>query len=510
MKYYLGLDNGGTTTKAALYDEIGHELYVAGCDTETLTPAPGFCERDMDEMWDANCVVVREAITGSGVDPAHIAAVACCGHGKGLYLWGKDDAPVCHGIISTDQRAWQYPEKWKADGTAGKVFEKSCQSILPCQPVSILAWMRDNKPELLPRIKYIFECKDYVRFRLTGEAFAEYTDYSGTNLLNLHTREYDPDLLDLFGLGDLIDCLPPLCEATDLCGAVTKTAATQTGLLAGTPVGGGMFDVDACAIAVGVTDESRVCMIAGTWSINEYIRKLPVLDDNANLNSLYCIPPYYLVEESSPTSAGNNQWFVDNMLPEAKAGAKEQGGSIFKEMDKWVAMLPVPEYCPVFLPFIMASNVHPNAKGSFIGITANHTRAHMAKGLYEGIVFSHRWHLERLLKSKEKPFESIRLAGGIANSDVWVQMFADVCKLPVEIADIGETGALGCAIASAVATGRYKSYAEAVQKMVKIGKRYTPRKEYANIYDRKYAIYLKVICSLDAAWPDIQDYIDHE
>jgi L-xylulokinase len=270
-----------------------------------------------------------------------------------------------------------------------------------------------------------------------------------------------------------------------------------------------MFDIDACAIAVGITDESRVCMIAGTWSINEYIRNRPVLDDNANLNSLYCIPQYYLVEESSPTSAGNNQWFVDNMLSEAKATAKEQGVSIFKEMDKWVATLPVPEYCPVFLPFIMASNVHPNAKGSFVGITANHTRTHMVKGLYEGIAFSHRWHLERLLKSKEKPFESIRLAGGIANSDVWVQMFADVCKLPVEIADIGEAGTLGCAIASAVATERYKNYAEAIQNMVKLGKRYTPRKEYANTYDRKYAMYLKVIYSLDAAWSDVQDYIDH-
>jgi L-xylulokinase len=306
----------------------------------------------------------------------------------------------------------------------------------------------------------------------------------------------------------LFDCLPDLCESTDLCGAITQGVSEQTGLCAGTPVAGGMFDVDACAIAVGVTDESRVCMIAGTWSINEYVRKEPILNGSVSLNSLFCMPQYYLVEESSPTSAGNNQWFINNLLPEAMLQAKTSGSSIFKEMDKWVESLPVEEYCPVFLPFIMASNVHPNAKGSFVGITANHTRAHIVKAVFEGITFSHRHHFEQLLKSREKPFKSIRLAGGVANSEVWAQMFADCCKLPVEIADIGETGTLGSVIAAAVATGNYGSYSEAAQKMVKIGRRYKPRAEFMDVYDRKYGLYQKVIASLDSAWPVIQAYID--
>ena len=87
------------------------------------------------------------------------------------------------------------------------------------------------------------------------QAMAELTDYSGTGLVNLHTREYDARLLEIFGLREIEVCLPPLCMSTDICGFVSNEAAAQCGLMPGTPVIGGMFDIDACALAVGVTDE---------------------------------------------------------------------------------------------------------------------------------------------------------------------------------------------------------------------------------------------------------------
>ena len=176
MKYYMGIDNGGTTTKAALYREDGFCAGVASTETAMLVPRAGFTERDMEEMWQANCTVIRDVIAQTGIDAADIAGVACCGHGKGLYLWGKDGKPARPGIISTDNRAWEYPLRWEKDGTAEKVFAKSCQHIMACQPVSLLAWLQDHEPECLEKTPWIFECKDYVRVRLTGEAYGEITD----------------------------------------------------------------------------------------------------------------------------------------------------------------------------------------------------------------------------------------------------------------------------------------------------------------------------------------------
>ena len=85
MHYFIGLDNGGTTTKAALYDVNGRELAVCRSNTAVMTPAPGFAERDMEEMWQANCAVIRGVLEMAGADASDVAGVAVCGHGKGLY-----------------------------------------------------------------------------------------------------------------------------------------------------------------------------------------------------------------------------------------------------------------------------------------------------------------------------------------------------------------------------------------------------------------------------------------
>lgn len=134
---------------------------------------------------------------------------------------------------------------------------------MPCQPVAILSWLKDNDKEVIENTKYIFECKDYIRFRLTGKAYGEISDYSGSNMLNLRTKNYDKDLLKLFELEDMMDKLPEIKTSTDICGYVSKEAAAKTGLIEGTPVAGGMFDIDACAIATGVVNEDNICMIAG-------------------------------------------------------------------------------------------------------------------------------------------------------------------------------------------------------------------------------------------------------
>lgn len=504
MRYYLGLDNGGTNTKAALFDLNGNLLDVASRTTRALNPAPGVVERDMDDMWRDNCAVLKDLLAKTGVDPADIAGVACCGHGKGLYLWGNDDRPVRNGILSSDNRAWEYPRKWAADGTEKKVFALSAQHILACQPVALLAWMKDNEPEKYSEIKWIFSCKDYVRFRLTGTPNSETTDCSGSNLMNLHTKRHDKDLLELMGIGEMYACLPPLKLAADVCGGVSAEAARETGLAPGTPVAGGMFDIDACAIAVGVTDEARICMIAGTWSINEYIRPKPVVDGSVLLNSLFCLPEYYLIEESSPTSAANNEWFIQTLLPEVKEEAEKQGKSIFDLTNQWVGSIAADEFCPVFLPFTLASNVHPLAKASFVGISSYHTRAHLMRSVYEGIAFCHRYHLDKLMATRETPVDCVRLAGGVVRSPVWVQMFADVMELPVEVVDVSETGTLGCAIAAAVATGAYPDYPTAVKAMVRVDKRVDPVAANSAAYRKKYQAYRRVIELLDPLWDEIQ------
>ena len=499
MKYLMGIDNGGTFSKAAIFDEEGHQIAVASEPTVTITPKPGYTERDMDELWQVNAKAIRDAIKKSGIDPKDIAGVSFSGHGKGLYLVGKDGKPSYNGIISTDARAWAYPKKWKEDGTAKKVYEKTYQDILACQPVSLLAWLKDNQPEVLANTKYVFAVKDYVRYCMTGEAYAEMSDFSGGNLVNLVTGTYDRDLMELFGIGEVFDCLPPLKNAADICGYVTKEASELTLLPEGTPVSAGMFDVNACGIASGLSNEDKMCMIAGTWSINEFIAKEPVLNGTVALNSMFCIPGYYLIEESSPTSAGNMEWFIRNLMNFEKDNAKENGSSVYEITNAWVESIEPQDNNIIFLPFLNGSNEDALAKGTFIGLTAYHSKKHMLRAVYEGIVFSHLTHVNKLLRNREVP-ESICLSGGAANSDVWVQIFADTLQIPIDVIEDKEMGAQGAAIAAGIAAGIYRDYNDGIEKTVKISKRVQPRPEYKEIYEKKYQTYRRVIEGLSGVW----------
>ena len=127
MKYLMGIDNGGTFSKAGIFDEEGNQIAVASVPTVTITPKPGYTERDLNDLWDVNAQAIRNAIEKSKVAPSDIVGVSFSGHGKGLYMVAEDGSPAYNGILSQDARAWEYVKNWAADGTKEKVYQKTFQ-----------------------------------------------------------------------------------------------------------------------------------------------------------------------------------------------------------------------------------------------------------------------------------------------------------------------------------------------------------------------------------------------
>jgi L-xylulokinase len=494
-KYVLGIDNGGTVIKAALFSLNGREIAVASRQTKVLNPRPGYTERDMDELWEQNCACVKQVLADSGIKPEAVVGVGVCGHGKGLYPWSKKGKPAYNGIISTDNRAWQYPDKWKKEGTFDAFYPRLCQQIMACQPVSLLAWMKDNEREVYDSIQWVFSVTDYIRFRLTGEAYSEATNISGSGLMNVRDVRIDEDILQAFGIGEVYAMIPPLKYSGDQCGKISAEAAHLTGLIEGTSVAGGMFDIDSCAIAMSITEPEQFCTITGTWSINEFIAPAPITGTAIAMNSLYAIPGWYLLEDSSATGVGNLEWLIRNIFEHEPV----PGGKVYAWLDENVASI-APECDVYFLPFLYGSNRHSLAKASFIGLTSYHTKYHMLRALYEGAAFSAKHHINKLLSVRENP-KAIRLAGGAANSSLWVQIYADVLELPVETVDtVKELGAMGAAMAAAVSVGLYHDYREAAASMVRISPPVQPKSSSFPVYRKKYETYESVCEALDGIW----------
>jgi len=498
-QFVLGIDDGGTVAKAGLFGVDGRELAIARRKTEMSSPHPNHTERDVEQLWQATAEAIREVLGRAGVDPREVAAVATTGHGNGLYLVDEQGQAVRPGIISTDTRAQSYVARWKAEGTHRAVLPKTMQSLWAAQPPALLAWLRDHEPEVLMRARWALMVKDLVRMRLTGEAWGELTDMSGTSLVDVAAGQYDEQVLGAFGIAEFGPLLPPLRRSEEVCGRVSRKAAEQTGLAEGTPVAGGLFDVDACALASGLIEESQLSVVAGTWSINQYASLQPVVHEDLFMTSRYCLPGWYLMMEASATSASNLEWFVSEFMKADGDQAKLAGRSVYDLCNELVAATPAEAAGPLFFPFLHGSNADPNARACLMGLAGWHCRGHVLRAIYEGVVFGHRAHYDRLLRFRAPP-QKVLLTGGAAQSEPWVQMFADAYQLPVEVPAGRELGTLGAAICAAVAVGCYGSYPEAVRAMARVERVQEPDARRAELMATKYDRYQRVLAGLGPVW----------
>jgi L-xylulokinase len=486
--YLLGIDNGSTTIKAAIFDAAGREVAVHGVTSSVQTPGPGRFERTLDEIWRANVEVIRGVLSKSAVNPAEIACCAVTGHGGGVHMVDAAGAAVYPAMEGVDARAAGVVARWMTDGTFDRVHPRVMQSWFPAQQAPLLRWLSENEPRALAKARWIMSIKDYVRYRLTGEAFSEITSSSASGMMNVRDARWDEGLLEELGIGTILEKLPPLKLSADLCGAVCPEAARLTGLREGMPVAGGMWDVDAAAVATGVLDDGMLNIVAGTWCNNQFVCRAPVVSRSIFMTTVFAVPGFWLMLEGSPTSASNLEWFVKELMCEERTQALQAGFSVYDICNREVGSTRPEEPVPVFLPFLYGSNAGPDAQCAFLGVNGQHRRAHLLRAVYEGIAFSHRTHIEKLAAVHAMP-RAARIAGGVSASPVWVQMFADVLGVSVECIAAKELGALGCAIASGVAVGLFPSFQEAVKDMVRVSCRVEPDGAAGEAYAGKYRRY---------------------
>ena len=495
-QYLMGIDNGGSDIKCAIFDPQGREIAIASAQIPMSMPEPGFTERDAEQVWLANAQVVRTALEKAGISGADIAAIGLTGYGNGLVFVAEDGMPVYPAIVSTDDRANDYCKRFRAEGIDRALFPYTRQTTWSAQPAALLPWFRDHNPAVLDKTRWVLSMKDFIRLRLTGEIAGEITDASSGCLVNLDTRQFDSRLFRILGIENCYEKMPPILESTQISGRVTKDAARLTGLAPGTPVAAGYFDIDANALASGVLSPDILCLIAGTWSINEFLSDTTPndIDKKENTATLSYLPGYYIMEDSTPTSASNFNWFLRNLLqPDLPELPKSE---LYARCNAQVASIEPGDSNVIFVPYLFGSATHPDARGAFLNLSGMDDRGAMLRAVYEGVVFSSVHHVHNL-KRPLGSYSCARLSGGITNSAVWSQMMCDALQIPLETLEGTEPGAKGAAMGAGVACGMFRDLSEAVAHMVHIGKVYTPRREYAQVYREKFRRYEAALQAVD-------------
>jgi L-xylulokinase len=497
-RYLLGIDAGTTVTKACLFDLAGREVKIASRKVEALKPLPTWSERNMDRLWADTSSVIREVIDKAAVRCEDIAGIGCAGHGNGLYLLDKQGRPLRNAIQSVDGRARTLLNEWEQNDIRGRVFPYTPQVFYPAQTAPLLAWLKHHDPETYAQIGTVLLAKDYLNYCLTGVCVTDYSDMASANLMDVTHQRYSQDLLRIYGLEEIYDALPPLCHSTQVMGYVTTACADLTGLHAGTPVVAGMIDAQANGIGAGMHQPGDACVIVGSWSCNEVVTAQPVISRDLFLSFTFADPQHWFLLEGSPTSATNLEWFAQQFCSEERIEAEQRVLSVYEVCSEKIARIPIEDSTIIFHPFLYGSDI-AQAQAGFYGITGWHTRHHLLRALYEGIVFGHRHHLDKL-KAAGAHIDTIKLTGGGAKSPVWSQMFADVFNTPVDIPASSETGALGAAMTTGVGVGLYKDYHEAVQYCVSTNRTHIPNTRNAAIYQERYEAYHTIAGLMQPHW----------
>ncbi|WP_075183119.1 FGGY-family carbohydrate kinase [Pantoea sp. 1.19] len=487
MEYWLGLDCGGTFIKAGLYDRHGNECGIVRRGLEIIAPQPGWAERDMSALWHTAADVIRELLTTRRVAGAAIQAVGISAQGKGLFLLDKQGQPLGNGILSSDQRALALVREWQQQGIPQALYPLTRQTLWTGHPVSLLRWIKQHQPARYAQIGTVQMAHDYLRYCLTGELACEETNSSESNLYHMTRGGWDPLLAQQLGIGEIVPALPPLIGSAEVAGRIHPAAAALTGLQVGTPVVGGLFDVVSTALCAGLDDETRLNAVMGTWSVTSGITDRLCDDpDYPFVYGRYAEPGRWIVHEASPTSAANLEWFC-----------QQWGLRDYAQLNAWVAALPRAASSLLFVPFLYGSNAGLGLHAGFFGLQACHQRAHLVQAIYEGVIFSHLTHLHRM-RQRFPQATALRITGGPAHSRVWMQMFADISGLPVELPQVEETGCLGAAMAAMVGSGAYTHFAAAQRAMASRLIRLTPDADVAVPCRKKYQRYQSLIAVLQA------------
>ncbi len=491
-KYMLCIDNGLSAGKVALVDPEGNIAGVSSFRNEILNDGR-FSEVDMELFYNKTADTVRNLILKIGINPADIIAVGNSGHGGGIYLVDDSGDPVRNAITSMDSRGEDLIAKWEKDGIDG--YSKTYTNMWNGQAIPLLYWLKENERDNYNRTGKILFCKDWIKFKLTGQYNTDYTDASNAGLIDLISRDYDAEIYKMYDLADIYEKLPQLKRSDEITGYITKEAAVETGLKEGTPVIGGLVDFIACLIGSGLKDTNTYSVVSGTWGINTAIRSSLTVSPDIMAMVLFPDDNNFLAMDTSPNSAVNLEWFLSEVL-EKMGCLNLERKQIYKKIDEEIKKIDIDESDVFYFPFIYRSKLSKKMEGVIYGFNASHDLYNLIFSIYEGVVFSHLMHINNLRKGGIN-CKRLVLSGGASNSSLWCQTFSDILNMEVITTSTDEVGILGLAIYQALGLGLYKNLIEAIDSMVRIKSIYNPDIQKNNIYMKRFLKFEQIKQSLD-------------
>lgn len=457
-KYLMGIDEGSQSAKITIFDIEGNIVCEGKAPLRPYNlPKPGYVEHPDDDWWDAICKASKNCMAKFEGDPKDIVGIGLC------------TIRCCRAYLKEDGSLAQPALSW--------------MDIRLSQP-----YTHEN-----PDVKYIVASSGYITHRLTGEKKDTIANYEYGWPVDIDNWKWSDNPEAYKATGMPKEMLFDLVMPGDILGYVTEEAAKATGLPAGVPVVATSNDKAVEGLGTGCMGDSTVCISLGTYTSAMMEGKENLKGTSYAWPKFSCMPNKYLYDSNGiRRGMWTVSWYRD-ILGEGYAKlAEEKGMSPEEALGLEAEKVSVGSDGLMTVLNWLANVDARYQKGIMIGFDGRHTRGHIYRSILEAVAMTMKGHVSDMCNEVGTTIEKLIITGGGSNSDLFMQIFADVFNIPVVRNEVNGAAGLGSAICAAVAANVYDSFESAVEHMVRIKDTFTPIAENAEIYSKMIPVYSEI------------------
>ncbi|WP_219817010.1 FGGY family carbohydrate kinase [Arthrobacter sp. GMC3] len=489
----LGIDAGTTSVKTVAFTLSGQIAGIARSSVHIERADTGAAEADMSHIWDAAASTIT-AVVDQLVD-CDVLAIGLTGQGDGAWFVDSRGLPLRRAALWLDARAENRLERWTADGRAAAVHEITGSPLFPGALPLLFEEIAAAEPAVNAALDHQLNCKDWLRYKLTGRIATDPSEASRT-YLDTSTGAYSEELLSALGQSGLRSKLPEVLDPQAIAGILEVRVARQLGLPAGIPVAVGMVDTAAAGVGLGAIESGEGYAILGTTGFvgvlhasRQDVRTSSsiVLSTGRGSQVLECLAPM--------TGTPNLDWARESL---------GLGDLPWHEVESKARSVPAGSGGLVYLPYGSPSGERApftdgSASASWLGMSITTTPAQLLRSVYEGLAYSLTECLDALGLT-----EDLAICGGGSDSDLLCSILADVSGRCVVRQDEPEVGARGVASLAAVAAGIHPDLRAAVTAMVPKSSTFHPTTSNLAVYRNGYQTFLSTRDALRPHWPQLR------
>ena len=491
MYLYIGIDLGTSAAKLLLMDELGEIKNVVTKEYPLEFPNPGWSQQNPEDWRKAVMEGIPELLRG--FDGQQVAGIGCGGQMHGLVILDEEDNVIRPAILWNDGRTAKQVDYLNNVITKKKLSELTANIAFAGFTAPKVLWVKENEPENFKKIAKIMLPKDYANYILTGVHACDYSDASGMLLLDVERKCWSKEMLAICGVTEAQ--MPALFESYDCIGTVKPEIAKALGLGDNVKVAAGAGDNAAAAVGTGVVDEGGCNISLGTSGTVFISSKNFGVDSTNALHAFAHADGGYHLMGCMLSAASCNKWLLEDILGTTDYAGEQ--ASITEEK--------LGENHTYFLPYLMGERSpinDTNARGTFIGMTMDTTRADMVQAVLEGVAFAIRDSVE-VARSLGIEIQTSKICGGGAKSALWKRILANVLNMTLE-SPVSEQGpGMGGAMLAMVACGAYASVQDVCDKFVEVASRVDPEPELVAKYEKRYGQFRKIYPACKTLFADL-------